>query len=41
MLSTRHIIDNERATVAEHLRRHLSDADAFDFVSASLQHLWL
>ena len=34
MITTRHIIDNEQATVADHLRRHLGDADAFDFVSA-------
>ena len=34
MITTRHIIDNEQASVADHLRRHLSGADAFDFVSA-------
>ena len=34
MITTRHIIDNEQATVADHLRRNLGDADAFDFVSA-------
>ena len=34
MFTTHHIIDNQRATVAEYLRRHLGDADAFDFVSA-------
>ena len=34
MVNTRHIIDNQQATVAERLRRHLGDAHAFDFVSA-------
>ena len=34
MFTTRHIIDNRQATVAEYLRRHLNAADAFDFVSA-------
>ena len=34
MITTRHIIDNEQASVADHLRRHLSGADTFDFVSA-------
>ena len=34
MITSRHIIDNQQATVAEHLRRHLGDGDAFDFVSA-------
>ena len=34
MISTRHIIDNHGASVADYLRRHLSGADAFHFVSA-------
>ena len=34
MVNTHHIIDNQQATVAERLRRHLGDAHAFDFVSA-------
>ena len=34
MIVTRHIIDNQQATVADHLRWHLGNADAFDFVSA-------
>ncbi len=34
MVSPPHVIDNKSATVAEHLRQHLSGADAFHFVSA-------
>lgn len=34
MLTTHHILDNQLATVAEHLSQHLRDADTFDFVSA-------
>ena len=34
MVTIRHIIDNERATVADHLRRQLNDGGAFHFVSA-------
>ena len=34
IIPIQHIIDNESTTVAEHLRRRLSDAEAFDFVSA-------
>ena len=34
MIVTRRVIDNHEATVADHLRRHLGDADALDFVSA-------
>ena len=33
-MTTRHIIDNEQETVADHLRRTLGVAAAFDFVSA-------
>ena len=33
-MTTRHIIDNEQETVADHLRRTLGVATAFDFVSA-------
>ncbi len=34
MSASRHIIDNEQETVADHLRRSLGVAEAFDFVSA-------
>ena len=34
MTTVRQILDNQRATVADHLQRHLGGADAFDFVSA-------
>ena len=34
MSSLHNIIDNQQTTVAEHLKRHLSDADSLDFVSA-------
>ena len=34
MPDRRHILDNQTATVADHLRRTLRRADAFDFVSA-------
>ena len=34
MLPPTHVIDNKKATVAEHLRQRLGNADAFDFVSA-------
>ena len=34
MSTSRHIIDNEQETVADHLRRSLEVTEAFDFVSA-------
>ena len=33
-MANNHIIDNERHTVADHLRWALADADNFDLVSA-------